>query len=218
MMRHLLRHIVLSGGAGLFGLLVFAAGAAIAAQAPEQDLRAVLERVQRASMGVQTVSASFVQEKRLAVFEETLVSKGRLLLKKPDKLRWEYLEPGPAGFAVNAGKAKRWNEFSGQVETVASSQDAALQVVAEQLLAWGKVDIERLQAGFDFRLVSAAPAVLRLEPKPEPLRKLIDYIQISFAPDDRHAQMVELREKDGDFTRITYERVELNKAIDDSQF
>jgi len=198
----------------LLGLLLAATGA----QAQDNALKEVLDRVQRAAIGVKTVSADFVQKKRLAVFEETLVSKGRLLLKKPDKLRWEYLEPGPAGFSVSAGKTKRWNEFSDRVETMETGQDAAIRVVAEQLMAWAKVDIERLQAGFDFTLISAKPAVLRLAPKPDQLRKLIDFIQISFAADDRHVQQVELREKDGDDTTIVFERVEIDKALDDAQF
>jgi outer membrane lipoprotein-sorting protein len=177
-----------------------------------------MDKLQRAAMSVQTVSASFVQEKRLAVFDETLVSKGRLALKKPDKLRWEYLEPGPAGFSLNGGKVKRWSEFSGQTESQGAGQDMALKTVAEQLLAWGKVDVERLQAGFEFSLVSSDPIILRLAPKPEALRKLIEFIQITFSPDGRHAQTVELHEKDGDFTRIQYQDVELNKPLDDNAF
>lgn len=185
---------------------------------PGQELRAALDKLQRASLEVRTVSAAFVQEKRLAVFDETLVSKGRLALKKPDKLRWEHLTPGRSGFSLNAGKIKRWNEFSGQIESQGGGQDAALKVVAEQLLAWGKVDVERLQAGFEFSLVSPDPVTLRLVPKPEPLRKLIEYIQIEFSADGRYAQSVELREKDGDFTSIRYQDVELNKPLDDSLF
>jgi len=40
-----------------------------------------------------TIEAGFIQEKNLSVLSEKIITKGKFLFKKENKLRWEYTDP-----------------------------------------------------------------------------------------------------------------------------
>ena len=191
---------------------------AASAMADDARLDAVLERLRGVAAGVLSVRSDFTQEKRLALFDETLRSRGKLSLKKPDKLRWEYTEPSASGFSVNGAKGKRWSEFSERADSVDVARDMALRLVSEQLLAWASVDVERLGRGFALALTSETPVVLRLTPQDKRLREAIQSVEITFAADERSIATVEVREQGDDYTRIRFENPILNEPIDDALF
>ena len=58
--------------------------------------------------GLQTISSDFTQEKHVSMLKDPLVSSGRFVYEKPDRLYWEITKPSPAGFVVRGGKARRW--------------------------------------------------------------------------------------------------------------
>jgi len=76
-------------------LLPLTAGAAASAA-----VDGVLARLEREAAKVTTLSSDFVQEKHLAMFAEVMTSKGRFAYARPDRLRWELLEPVATGFVL----------------------------------------------------------------------------------------------------------------------
>jgi len=178
----------------------------------------VLGRLEQAAAGVRTIQADFVQTKRLEVFASEMVSRGRMILEKPDRLRWEYLEPGVQGFVVDGEQAMRWNEFTKGVERFSINDDMAAKVVAEQLLMWAGVDLKRLRGSFALEVEESRPPVLSLSPRSERLGQYLERIRVSFEEDARSVRKVEIFEKDGDATELVFENVQLNEALPDDAF
>lgn len=183
-----------------------------------EDEAQVLRRIQEAAAEVRTIQADFQQVKHLAVFQTDMLTKGRMLLEKPDKLRWEYLEPSASGFMVNGADAIRWNELVREPERFSIDDDMAAKIVAEQLLAWASVDLERLRGNFSITVEQAEPPVLRLLPRSEQLREFLEHIQISFAADARVVRQVVIQEKDGDDTKLYFENVRINEPLPENVF
>ena len=55
--------------------------------------KAVLEQLEEDLGEVETVKTEFIQKKELAVFERTMVIKGQMAVKNPDRMAWRVDEP-----------------------------------------------------------------------------------------------------------------------------
>ncbi|OGV73993.1 MAG: hypothetical protein A3K19_22725 [Lentisphaerae bacterium RIFOXYB12_FULL_65_16] len=180
--------------------------------------RAVLARLEEAAGRVTTLTADMVQEKRLAVFAETLVSKGRFCFAKPDRLRWELTEPVRTGFVLNGRKGYRWHARAEIREDFSISREPVMKVVADQLMAWTRADFKWIQDEYRITVLQASPASLRLDPKREGMLKYVDHLQITFAPDGTYVCQVDLFEKDGDSTRLEFRNPVTNGPLPDDIF
>lgn len=190
------------------------------ALADDDALENALEQLTAQSGQVSSVASDFVQKKELSLFQETLLSKGKLYLQKPDRLRWEYVEPSKTGFSVNGGKGKRWSEMTEGVSDVDVSKDMSLSIISEQLLAWASVDTATLEESFRIALDSEpdAPITLVLTPKSKRLEDYIERITISFADDARSITSVKVSEAGGDSTTLLFQNTRLNTPLADDLF
>lgn len=182
------------------------------------DNEAVLDDLRKAAQGIHSVSAEFVQRKKLEMFDEVMVSKGRLALVKPDRLRWEYLEPVASGFALKGGKGRRWNEMIGRMDGFDIRQDPVMQVIVDQLLAWTNADLERMRRDFTLRVASAEPVRLVLRPRVPAVGGYIERITIQYAPDKRSIRHVEVLEPGGDSTQLEFQNVRIDTPLPEDLF
>ena len=65
------------------------------AQVSEGD---VFSRINRSVKMVQTMSSAFEQERHAAMLKDAMISRGRFFFAKPDKIRWETIDPSPQAF------------------------------------------------------------------------------------------------------------------------
>ncbi|MDH4100728.1 MAG: outer membrane lipoprotein carrier protein LolA [Nitrospirota bacterium] len=177
----------------------------------------VLGRLQRLSSGIETLSSEFVQEKYLSVFKDMVVSRGRFCFKKPDTLRWELTKPVATGFVLKGKEGRRWHERTGLNEKFDINREPVIRIVAQQLMAWTRADFDRLRKEYRIAVISENPVTLRLDPL-FGTGGFLDHLRIAFSEDGRHVKIVELREKDGDFTRIRFENTLVNQSLPDGLF
>ena len=175
-------------------------------------------RLEEAAAGVRTVQSDFVQEKHLSVFREVITSKGRFAFEKPDRLRWEILEPVRTGFVITAKEGRRWNERTGRTESFDLDRDPTMRAVIGQILAWARADFTALRREYRIRVLAEEPADLRLEPMDPKADPFLDYLRISFVADGRHVKVVEVHERGGDWTRIVFARTVLNEPLPPGTF
>ena len=69
-----------------------------------EDEASFKKMVRETSAKTQSISSDFTQEKHLTMMEEVLVSRGRFLFKKENKVRWEYLEPIVYAIIINQNR------------------------------------------------------------------------------------------------------------------
>jgi len=185
----------------------------IAGESPENNLNKVFDRLQTAAAETQHLSSNFVQEKTLTIFAETLLSQGRFYYSHPDHLRWELLAPVASGFVLRGTRGERWNSLSRETSPFRIDKDPLMGVIAQQLLAWAKVDIDWLKTHYRIELLTEQPVRLQLFPSNSGEAGFIEQLQILFAEDDSHVEQVEMYEVGGDKTLLRFEEVLVNQLL-----
>ncbi|MBE1426607.1 outer membrane lipoprotein-sorting protein [Desulfomicrobium macestii] len=206
--RTLAFHFILTIGLGI----IFSAHAL----AEIRDIDAVLQKLRTQATAVESISSEFSQENRLSVFEETIVSSGRFLFRKPDSLRWEYLSPITEGFALQGNQGVRWTETTRT--SFSLRNDPLMNVVARQLLAWATFDLAWLSAEYDITLEADSPVLLKLVPKSSDTAQVLKHLLIEFSLSSNTVQRVELHDQSGDLTRILFKNPQVNTPLDDGMF
>jgi len=191
---------------------------ALAEEDPGLTLDRILAELERSAAGIETLASDFVHEKHLEMFQETLVSRGRFYFARPDRLRWEMTEPVASGFLLNGDSGQRWHERAGAAVPFDIAREPGMQLIAEQLLAWARVDIVWLVQQYRMTLLSEEPVSLKLVPLQAGAEQFLDYLQISFDAQRRHVETVEVHEPGGDTTRISFVGTELNQPLDPALF
>jgi outer membrane lipoprotein-sorting protein len=186
------------------------------ASAGSRHIDAVLQELRVQATSVESISSEFSQESHLSVFEETIVSNGRFLFRKPDKLRWEYLHPITEGFALDGDQGVRWTETTKTSFSLRS--DPLMNIVARQLLAWATFDLEWLSAEYDIALAGESPVLLKLVPKDTDTSQVLKHLLIEFSVSSNTVQRVEIHDQSGDLTRILFENSHVNTPLDNGIF
>ena len=184
-----------------------------AADVEESHLPAVFARLQTAAANTKSLTSNFVQEKQLAIFSATLLSNGRFYYRQPDHLRWELLTPVASGFVLRGQQGERWNSLSREVGAFSIDRDPLMGIVAQQLLAWARVDIDWLRSRYRIELLAAQPIRLQLFPLDQGEAGFIEQLQILFAADSGHVELVEMHEAGGDKTLLRFEQVQINQPL-----
>lgn len=187
-------------------------------QKPPDGNTPVFARIALAASNVKNLACDFLEEKHLAILKETVFSRGRFYFQKPDRLRWELIEPAPSGFAVYGNRAKRWRGQNGSPESFELQQQPAIKVFADQLFAWVRADFEWLEQGYHITVLEENPVALKLVPISSSARKYLDHLLIFFAADCSHVTTVEIHEADGDYTRIRFVNMVVNGALQKDLF
>jgi outer membrane lipoprotein-sorting protein len=173
----------------------------------------LVARLEKTAAGVKSLASDFVQEKHLSMFKTVVTSKGRFYYKKPDRLRWELVEPVASGFVLTGRTGRRWHERTGRTEAFDIGQEPVMKLVADQLFAWTKADFTWLRREYRIAVISEAPVTLRLEPVSAATAGFLDHLLITFSADGTYVRTVELHEKDGDFTRIRFVDTAVNTPL-----
>lgn len=181
--------------------------------AEQTDISKLLAELKSAAAETEALSSRFVQEKNLSIFSEKLRSQGRFVFQRPDRLRWELLTPVASGFVLQGAEGERWNSLSREKSRFSVESDPIMGMIAQQLLAWARVDIDWLETRYQLELQSCEPVSLRLYPRDPGEADFIDYLQIRFASDRRHVAEVLMVEKEGDSTLLTFSDVKINTEL-----
>lgn len=198
----------------LLAALLFCTALTPARAGPE----AVLERIRAQAGSVGTIQADFVQEKKLSVFDEVLRSSGKFAFAKPDRLRWELTSPVKTGFSIRGKEGRRWHEMTGGDEPFRVDRDPMMGAVAGQLMAWATADFDGLKTQYGLEVTDENPARVRLVPRSESVASRIEAIEVRFARGERYVEEVTVRERGGDYTRISFRNVRLDAPLADSAF
>lgn len=193
--------------------LLLAAAAPLRAAGAQDE---VLARLARGAAGIVTVQGQVKQEKRLEMFRDTVVSRGRFAYQSPDRLRWELTDPVATGFVVTGSTGRRWHGLTGKTEPFALESDPMMRVVAGQILASVRADFTPLQKEYRISVSSESPVTLQLEPLvPNPF---VERVTVTFSKAGEHVESVVVHEKGGDRTTFSFSDVEVNRPLPDATF
>lgn len=105
-----------------------------------QEARDVVKQIQARYERTKDLQADFVQTTKIEGFERPVTSSGRVYIKKPGRLRWDYLDPATEQIYVMQDDVKVYVPEHKQVLVGKLTQMAASSAPLELLQGAGKLD------------------------------------------------------------------------------
>ena len=216
-----------AGGGNLTGMrsaLILAVVALLAAShgSHEQDKvqsltgaarTAMLRKIETSMAKVQNVVASFQQEKHLSLFGDVVKTKGCILYSRPDKLRWEIVDPFRSILIVSGDEVAKFEFHKGKRRRLelGRSSDIILMVM-RQIRGWFRGDFEKSAKTYEVRVFASKPVRLELQPRDKAMRKNLKSIELRFTKDLAAVERVTIHENGGDKTVMKFRRLKKAEA------
>jgi len=197
--------------AGALVLVTLAGG--LAQASPLDD---AIARIERARSGLRTLRADFVQKKVVSLFAEEVRSTGRLVVRRPDRLRWEVTAPDASLFVI-AGRSVRYR-LPGARGNVDVRTAGALGAVLRDLVSFLAGPFADVRARYRLELASQAPLELQATPTDREIARSVQSVRLRFSRDARVLDGVTLTEPGGDHAEIRFSAVRINPEVPDSTF
>lgn len=197
-------------------LISFAFGQAPKGFSEVEDVVSFKNKLRETSAKTQSISSEFIQEKHLTMMEEVLVSRGRFLFKKKNKVRWEYFEPIVYAIIINQNRFIINNDGKiSEFDTESNKLFKEINNMIVMAIQGNFVDDPEFTASF-YQNDNNYLAVLI--PENELLGDILAEIKIYFSKQDIAVSEVKFIEPGDDFTKITFINRKANIEIDDDEF
>jgi outer membrane lipoprotein carrier protein len=105
-----------------------------------KEVREVVKQLQARYEKTKDIQADFAQKTTIEGFERPIASSGKVYIKKPGRLRWNYLDPSIEDIYVNRDDVKVYVPEHKQVLVGKLTQMAASKAPLELLLGAAKLD------------------------------------------------------------------------------
>ena len=197
-------------------VLVLAFRAALDAQAPAVPADSIAKDLQAKYDRVTDFSADFVHTYRGGVLKQQATERGRLLVKKPGKMRWEYTAPEKKLFVSDGRKIYSYIPQDRQVVVSTMPQDD--QVPTPALFLTGKGNIAR-DFTVTYDTVADAPhgsVALKLTPK----KREPEYESLTLVVDPKSLglRMLIAIDTQGGRSAFSFSNLKENVGLPDNQF
>ena len=201
-------------GIACFMMPVFDASAASVSVTQE-----IVKKVDARYAQTKDLQADFVQETILEGFTTGFTSSGRLYLKKPGLLRWDYLHPSEEQIYVNGDQVMMYVPEHQQVVKGALTQMAASKGPLALLQGAGNLSQQFtiLESADGSKDNEKFPS-LTLVPKPvDQTPPTIKKIVLKLFPDTYFIQGITLFEVSGNISHVMFDHIQANTGLPSSQ-
>jgi outer membrane lipoprotein-sorting protein len=182
-----------------------------------QDVQEVLTRLESRMSGIQTLKTNFVQEKKLAVLERSLVLKGTVFMQKPALLAWHVREPLRYSLVIDDEVVRQWDEETDRIQRISLSKNVPFKTVLGQMKEWFSGTYSALLEEYDVTVLKGNGLALRFVPRSSSLAyNVIKSVTIVLREDERYIHQLRIEEKGGDSTILTFVDTLFNVPIDSS--
>ncbi len=173
--------------------------------------------LEKSSLKIDSIQASFTQTKHMTLLAKPLVSTGRFYYRKPGSLRWEYDAPVRSVLMHHRGALRRYiMSRNGYVEDDAAKLKS-MAVVLQEITGWfgGKFDSN---PDFTAGLRKSPRRSIVLTPKSDGLRKIISSIVLDLSDTEGVIDRVTIHEGEKNGTVIEFTGIGINRPIPDDVF
>jgi outer membrane lipoprotein-sorting protein len=180
-----------------------------------KSVEEILAKIDSAGRTIHTFRADFVQKKEIALFASAVTSKGRLVVKYPDLLIWEVLEPLKAFFFIDRGTAGTREPDTGEVKRFRISTQG-LDPSYDWLLRVFMGSLGELRKTFKIEVADkdgGTKLLLRLIPLKKDSKAGVREILLGFDPDRWFIQEIIFEETSGDRTEIGLMNIRINTDV-----
>lgn len=183
------------------------------------DLPAFMQSIGKKASNFKTLKTEFTQEKKMVMFKEKLIMKGRIFLEKPNKIAWHVDSPVRYSVLITDKMIRQWDEDTNKVQEVSLAQNPIFQNVLSQLTVWFSGEYGSLLDTNDVRVIKRDPLVIEFIPRDNNVsKKIIKSITVTFREDQKYLQQLRIQEMSGDVTTIIFKNTILNTPLDSKSF
>ena len=198
-------------------------GVAIAAaeKNPQQpaDMAAFMSELGKRASDFKTLKTDFTQEKKMAMFKEKMVMKGRIYLQKPSKIAWHVDSPIRYSVLITDKLIRQWDSDTDKVQEISLVKNPIFQNVLNQMNVWFSGSYGSMLDTNTVTVLKTDPLVIEFLPKEGNIaKKVIKNITITFRADQKYLQQIRILENSGDITTIRFSNTQLNPPLDSTNF
>lgn len=186
-------------------------------KASTAEEKQISEKVAANASSMKTMTCNFEQTKELSFLNDKSISKGLLFYKRPNKIRWEYKHPYSYLFIMNGEKVILQSGNNKNEINLNSSKQ--FQQISKIIL--GGVSGNGLTDSKDFHIlffISNEDYKLQMQPLKKEIKNLFTQINLFVNKTDGSINKVEMIEKTGDKTIISFLSIKRNTTLNDEVF
>jgi outer membrane lipoprotein carrier protein len=196
--------------------LVLASGTALGAQGPAAPADSIAKDLQAKYDRVSDFSADFVHTYRGGVLKQQATERGRLLVKKPGKMRWEYTAPEKKLFVSDGRKIYSYIPQDRQVIVSTMPQDD--QAPTPALFLTGKGNITRdFTVAYD-KVADAPQGSVALKLTPKKREPEYESLTLVVDPKSLGLRMLITIDTQGGRSAFSFSNLKENVGLPDNQF
>lgn len=177
----------------------------------------IIEKINMANSQMKSLECSFVQTKHLAIFNDEMVSKGKMYYQQPGELRWEYISPYSYTFILSGNKVLLKNDD--RVDVIDVDKNKMFKEIARIMMnsIVGKCISDN--SSFDVEIEDSADEfIATLLPLKRDMKQMWTKLLLYFSKENFGVNKVIMYEHSGDYTVITLHDVRQNIPLDDDTF
>lgn len=183
--------------------------------AKKGTLQNVVDKVDARYAQTKDLQAEFTQKTTIEGFETGFSSTGRLFLKKPGLLRWDYLQPSEEQIFVDGDQVLMYVPAHQQVLKGTLTQMAASKGPLALLQGVGKLSQQfTITESVDFSKQDADSPRLTLVPNPQGTQTpTIQKITLKLFPQTYLIEEITLYEVSGNVSHVTFKDLKVNSGL-----
>jgi len=164
------------------------------------------------SASLNTIESDFIQEKKLEMLSNSLISKGYFCFKKVNQIRWEYSQPYRYLIIINQDKIYIKEDKDQKQYDMKSNK--MFQEMNRFISGCIQGDILKNEKEYQIKYFEDSHSYfVTLVPVSEKMRQMLNEVQIWFDRDDLTVSRIRMLESGGDYTKIDFTNKRLNTEI-----
>ena len=181
-----------------------------------KDVAAFKAKLNQKNQTINTLSCDFVQEKSLSFMAQKVISKGIMKYKKPDMMKLEYTTPFQ--YIMSLYKGKVIIKDNGKVSKYDSKSNKVFKYVNDLMInaVQGNVS-DRKEFSIVFK-ENTKTYLMEMTPIDATMKDYVSKVLVTVSKTDYGVLKVELTEKSGDYTLITFVNRVYNTPLKDEEF
>jgi outer membrane lipoprotein-sorting protein len=181
-----------------------------------KDVAGFKSKLNQKNQTINTLRCDFVQEKSLSFMAQKVLSKGIMMYKKPDMMKLEYTTP--FSYIMSLYKGKVIVKDNGKVNKYDTKSNKVFKYVNDLMIAAVQGNVTDSK---DFTIVykeNSKSYLMEMTPIDVTMKDYVTKVNVTVSKTDFGVLTVEMTEKSGDYTLITFTNRVYNTPIKDEAF
>lgn len=153
---------------------------------------------------IKSLRTAFTQKRHMSLFMDVLTSRGVLSFQKPDRLRWELIDPYQSIMIFNRGDVAKFQIKDGRLAKLNSGMEDLMRGVLKQILSMMQGDFEKVSESYRIEVKVGMDYLLSMTPKSEGMSKAVTSLELHIDKSTLHMKKIIIREPGQDYLEIIF--------------